>query len=312
MMNKMSRDNINHKSHVEWTVPAVTYHAILNSDIVNLLEKVPSNSVQLMICDPPYNLDIATWDKFSDYINWAKLWLNQVPRVLSENGSVVIFGGFQFQQKRSGDLLEIMHYLRDNNALRLVNVIIWYYKSGMSAHRFFANRHEEIAWYARSDKYVFNLDEVRVPFDEETKKAYMRDKRLRPESIEKGKNPTNVWEIPRLTGNSLERVGGHPTQKPAAAIRRLVRALSYPGSTVLDPFAGSGVTTRICVEENRHSIASDTDQNLQNNTRKILEQVKSISNARPEILYNADLETIANWSTIIRGSQVVAPSRGQI
>ena len=94
---------------------------------------------------------------------------------------------------------------------------------------------------------------------EETKKIYRRDKRLNPESIEKGKNPTNVWEIGRLNGNSIERVG-HPTQKPLEIIRRLVKGLSYPGSTVLDFFVGSGTTGRICIEENRNSILVDNDK----------------------------------------------------
>jgi site-specific DNA-methyltransferase (adenine-specific) len=105
------------------------------------------------------------------------------------------------------------------------------------------------------------LDAVREPFDPATKAAYMRDKRLRPESIEKGKNPTNVWHIGRLSAKSLERVG-HPTQKPAALIRRLVRALSYPGSVVLDFFAGACVTTRVAIEEGRHSICGDIDRNV--------------------------------------------------
>ena len=65
----------------------------------------------------------------------------------------------------------------------------------------------------------------------------------------------------RLSGNSRERVG-HPTQKPRGVIRRLIRGLSWPGSVVLDFFAGSGVTTRVAVEEGRHSIASDIDPAL--------------------------------------------------
>ena len=137
--------------------------------------------------------------------------------------------------------------------MRLANLIIWNYPNGMSAHRFFANRHEEIAWFGKTDKYFFDLDAVREPFDEETKKMYLKDKRLRPESVEKGKNPTNVWRIPRLNGNSLERVG-HPTQKPQALVQRLVRALSYPGSVVLDFFAGSGITTRVAIED--HGMAA--------------------------------------------------------
>jgi site-specific DNA-methyltransferase (adenine-specific) len=154
-----------------------------------------------------------------------------------------------------------MHYLRHNSKLLFANLIIWYYKTGMSAHRFFANRHEEILWYAKTKKYYFDLDSVRIPFDERTKELYKRDKRLNPKSIEKGKNPTNVWQIERLTANSKERVG-HPTQKPLEVIRRLVRGLSFPGSVILDFFAGSGTTGRICIEENRHSILVDTDKNL--------------------------------------------------
>jgi len=103
---------------------------------------------------------------------------------------------------------------------------------------------------------------VREPYDEETKREYLKDKRLRADSVEKGRNPTNVWRMPRLNGNSKERVG-HPTQKPRAVIRRLVRALSYPGSTVLDFFAGSGVTARVAVEERRNSISSDNSPALQ-------------------------------------------------
>ena len=131
----------------------------------------------------------------------------------------------------------------------------------MSAHRFFANRHEEAIWLSKTKNYFFDLDSVRVLFDEETKKLYKRDKRLNPESVEKGKNPTNVWEIGRLNGNSVERVG-HPTQKPLELIRRFVRCLSYPGSLVLDFFAGSGTTGRVCIEESRNSIMVDNDPKM--------------------------------------------------
>jgi site-specific DNA-methyltransferase (adenine-specific) len=128
----------------------------------------------------------------------------------------------------------------------------------MGAHRFFANRHEELVWFTKTKKYFFDLDAVREPFDEETKKIYMKDKRLRPESIEKGRNPTNVWQIGRLNENSLERVG-HPTQKPITIIERLVKSLSFEGSTILDFFAGSAVTSRVAIEHGRHSISTDAD-----------------------------------------------------
>jgi site-specific DNA-methyltransferase (adenine-specific) len=202
---------------------------------------------------------LADWDKHADYIAWAKLWLSEAERVLAKSGSIAIFGGLQYQgEAGSGDLISIISYMREHSKMLLANLIIWNYPNGMSAQRFFANRHEEIAWFAKTKKYFFDLDAVREPYDEETKSVYLKDKRLNPESVEKGRNPTNVWRMGRLNGNSLERVG-HPTQKPAPVIERLVRALSYPGSTVLDFFAGSGVTARVAMQEGRNSICTDGD-----------------------------------------------------
>jgi site-specific DNA-methyltransferase (adenine-specific) len=158
--------------------------------------------------------------------------------------------------------------------MRLVNLIVWNYPNGMGAHRFIASRHEEIVWLAKSARYYFGLDSVREPYDEATKAAYKKDKRLRPDSVDKGRNPTNVWRIGRLHGNSKERVG-HPTQKPRPLIQRIVRALSFPGSVVLDVFAGSGITTRVAIEEGRHSIAGDADPEFRSYLDKQLELMRA-------------------------------------
>ena len=240
------RDGIEHSTAVHVKDFEKTYHALYTQDAVEFLKTLPDSSVQLVLIDPPYNLELETWDKFSNYLEWAKQWLDELYRVMSDNANCVIFGGFQFQDLKQGDLLEVLHYTRHNTKLRLINLIVWYYKNGMSAHRYFANRHEEAIWLSKTKKYYFDLDAVRVPYDEESKKAALRDKRLIAANIEKGKNPTNVWEIGRLNGNSSERVG-HPTQKPKEVIRRFVRALSYEGAVVLDFLAGSGTTGAVCI-----------------------------------------------------------------
>lgn len=260
-----------------------TTHVFDVGDCLDMLAKIPSDSVQLIVCDPPYNILLADWDDHANYIDWAKHWLAEAERVLSPTGSIAIFGGLQYQgEAGSGDLLSIISHMRQQSKMLLANLIIWNYPNGMSAQRFFANRHEEIAWFAKTKKYFFDLDAVREPYDEETKAAYMKDKRLNPESVEKGRNPTNVWRIGRLNGNSLERVG-HPTQKPAAVIERLVRSLSYPGSTVLDFFAGSGVTARVAIQEGRNSICTDRDPVFREYMAKQLEFLRAdglLSNVR--------------------------------
>ena len=275
-INKMNKDNIKHKTSKDFNIPNDSIQLLMIEDCMEALKKIPDKSIQLICIDPPYNLDLADWDTYDNYMDWCSKWLNECWRVLKDEGSLVIFGGTQFRNERSGDLTEIIYHCRHNTKWKLVNTIVWYYKNGMSAHRYFANRHEEIIWLVKTDKYYFDLDSVRVKYSDEDLKNALKDKRLNPENVKKGKNPTNVWGIGRLNGNSLERVG-HPTQKPLEVIRRLVKALSYPGSLVLDFFAGSGTTGRVCVEEGRHCILIDKNDSSRNYFEKHLENMTKIS-----------------------------------
>ncbi len=295
-INRQRKNGISHSSHVDIADCDVkeTVHAVFIEDAVKTLKKIPDNTIQLVLIDPPYNLNLDYWDNFENYLEWAKLWIDEIYRILSPSGNCVIFGGFQYQDLKKGDLLEILHYTRHSTSLRFVNLIIWYYKNGMSAHRFFANRHEEAVWLSKTKKYYFDLVSVRIPYDEETKKLYKKDKRLNPETVDKGKNPTNVWEISRLNGNSKERVG-HPTQKPVEIIRRFVRGLSYPGSIVLDFFAGSGTTGRVCVEEERNSILVDNDPKLNKYLQLHLKNIDGDMFIKPySIIHNEDMGKVIN------------------
>ena len=291
-INQLKKNGELHSSTITGISTPRTIHGVFNQDAVEFLKALPDSSVQLILIDPPYNLDLDNWDSFHNYLDWAKGWLDQICRVLSDSGNCVIFGGFQYQDLKNGELLEMLYYTRYETALRFVFFIFWYYKNGMSAHRFFANRHEEAVWLSKTKKYYFDLDSVRVPFDEATKEIYKKDKRLNPESIDKGKNPTNVWEIGRLNGNSTERVG-HLTQKPVELIRRFVKALSFEGSIVLDFFAGSGTTGRVCIEERRHSLLVDSDNKLYGYLDKHIKQIKSnLSLPEYDLMKDSSLDSV--------------------
>ncbi|MGA2444972.1 MAG: site-specific DNA-methyltransferase [Opitutaceae bacterium] len=265
-------------------LPGRTLHCALVADCLDLLRALPDGSVQLLVADPPYNLRLAPWDAHEDYLAWAAPWLAEAERVLANTGSMALFGGIQYQTMAgSGDLLTLLAHLRARSRMRLVNLIIWNYPNGPGARRFFSNRYELVAWLAQTNKYYFDLDAVREPYDEATKKIYLKDRRLRPKNVERGRNPTNVWRIPRLGANSKERVG-HPTQKPAELVRRLVRALSWPGSVVADPFAGSGVVTRVCVEEGRHSVSCDSDPMMLEYLRKQLAAAERAGRLPPHVV----------------------------
>ncbi|MGH6836178.1 MAG: DNA-methyltransferase [Methylocella sp.] len=261
-MNLLRKKGIAHSSvsNLKPTAGDCTIHLAVVADCLELLKRVPDGSIQLVVCDPPYNINVAAWDDVANYLDWAGQWIAEVERVLASTGNFVIFGGLQYQgESGSGDLLSLIYWMRRQSRMLLTNLIVWNYPNGMSAQRFFANRHEEIVWFGKTSKYYFDLDTVRTKLDARTLETYKRDKRLNHDNLEKGINPTNVWKIPRLNGNSKERVG-HPTQKPKALIERIIRSMSYPGSTVLDFFAGSGVTTRVAIEQGRNSISSDIDE----------------------------------------------------
>ena len=128
-LNKMHKDNIKHKTNIDFAVPEISNYILLNQDCLDLLKSLPDESVQLILIDPPYNLDLADWDTFENYITWASKWIDESYRVLSNSGSMVIFGGTQFQNEKSGDLIEIIHYCRHHTKFRLVNTVVWYYKN---------------------------------------------------------------------------------------------------------------------------------------------------------------------------------------
>ncbi|MGU3543364.1 DNA-methyltransferase [Methylobacterium sp. A52T] len=284
-MNALAKSGKAHSSakDIERAKTDRTYHAVFAADCLDVLRKLPDNSVQLIVCDPPYNILMAHWDDHLDYIGWATQWLVEARRVLADTGNFVIFGGLQYQgEAGSGDLLSIIAEVRRQKLFNLVNLIIWNYPNGMGAQRFFANRHEEIVWFTKTPKYFFDLDAVREPFDEHTKRLYMKDKRLRAESVEKGRNPTNVWRFGRLNGNGLERVG-HPTQKPIALIDRIIKSMSYEGSVVLDFFAGSAVTSRVAIELGRHSISTDKEPIVSEYFAKHMDNWKSGDILKPTL-----------------------------
>ena len=141
---------------------------------------------------------------------------------------------------------EYYQNVRHNTKFKLINTIIWYYKNGMSAHRYFANRHEEVIWLAKTNDYYFDLDAVREPYPEKDLKLALKDKRLNPENTMKGKNPTNVWQIGRLNG------------------------------IVLDFFAGSGTVGRVCITERRHCLMCDSDLASKDYFNKHIELMKKL------------------------------------
>src|SRR5947199_3477909 len=106
-MNRLAKNGQPHSSQLlSATPPERTFHSVLSVDCCDLLGRLPDNSVQLIICDPPYNIRMACWDSYKKYSDLAATWLTASERVLCPSGSIVIFCGLQYQDEAgSGDLL---------------------------------------------------------------------------------------------------------------------------------------------------------------------------------------------------------------
>lgn len=231
---------------------------IFNEDFLTGVRRVENESLDLVIADPPYSLgkDYGNnSDKMlpDEFLNWTRMWLTSVFPKLKETGSLYIFTTWRFSP-------EIFAFIKKH--LIMVNEIVWDRKvpSMGGTTRRFTSVHDTIGFFAKSPRYYFDLDAVRVPYDPETKKARTRSIFVGKKWLEQGHNPKDVWSVARLHRLHREREA-HPTQKPLEIIERMVKSSSPEGGLVLDPFAGSGTTVEACVRNHRNCLAFEINPN---------------------------------------------------
>lgn len=207
---------------------------------IDLFKSLNDESIDLIIADPPYNLgkdygNNQDYKEFDDYIEFTKNWLTEAKRVLKPRGSIYVFMGVRF--------ISYLYNLLERDLNMLFNSwIVWHYTQGIGKTKGFSPRHDDILFFNKSDKFIFNLDSVRVP-----QKYYRIRNNMR------GANPGDVWEFSHVHYCNANRQN-HPTQKPEGLIERMVLASSNEGDVVLDPFSGSGTSLRVCQQLKRRAI----------------------------------------------------------
>lgn len=213
---------------------------ILQGEAIEKLKDLPNESVDLIIADPPYNLNKDYGNKsdsktFDEYINFTKEWTNEATRILKPTGTIYVFMGFRF-------ISYLYQILENDNSLYFNNWICWFYTQGIGKKKGFSPRHDDILMFTKSKDFTFNLDDVRVP-----QKYYRSINNMR------GANPGDVWEFSHIH-YCQENRQNHPTQKPEGLMERMILASSNENDVVVDPFAGSGTTLRVCQQLNRNCL----------------------------------------------------------
>lgn len=229
---------------------------IQTGDALKSLKLIESESVDLIIADPPYNLGKNYGNNhdvkgFREYLEFSEAWLKESQRILAPHGTIYVFMGFRF-------ISYLYDILDQKMGMYFNSWITWHYTQGIGKTKGFSPRHDDILMFTKTEQFKFNLDDVRVP------QKYYRER-----NNMNGANPGDVWAFSHVHYSNPEREE-HPTQKPEALIARMVLASSEEGDLVLDPFFGSGTTLRVCQVLNRRSIGIELNPEFVTKARKRL------------------------------------------
>jgi adenine-specific DNA-methyltransferase len=150
----------------------------------------------------------------------------------------------------------VLYPIFSSLGLHLRNRIVWHFGHGLHASKRFSGRYEVILWFTKGNEYTFNLDAVRVPQKYPTKKHFKGPKKGQLSGNPLGKNPSDIWEIPNVKANHVEKTA-HPCQFPVELIERLVLSMTDEGDWVLDPFIGVGTTAIAALMHGRKAIGAE-------------------------------------------------------
>ena len=226
------------------------------NDAIQFLTNLPSETIDLIIADPPYNIGVdggkgwdSQWSSEEEYLDWSREWLNEAWRTLKPGHCMWVWGSTKtdaFLRLK----LEVLNNLPD---AIYQNWVIWAYDWGGRTKKTFPRKHEDILMFSKGPTFPFYPDSIRVP--------YKMNKNVKAGAMNHpgGKIPTDVWTQNNHT-MSKEYVTWHPTQKPIALLSRIIAAHSLPGDQVLDPFSGSGSTAVAAINLNRQFIGCERDE----------------------------------------------------
>lgn len=235
---------------------------LYNEDVITFLKTIKTSSVQLIFADPPYNIKKAEWDSFEsqkEYVKWSMEWIKEAHRILDSDGSLYICG-----------FSEILADLKwsASSLFKGCKWLVWYYRNKANLSNDWGRSHESLLHFRKSKKTIFNVDEVRIPYNAHTLKypkhpqaessQYGNGKKYVWTPHPRGAKPKDVFEIPTLTNNSWEREK-HPTQKPVELVKKCILASSNNDGLIVDPFGGSGTTYAVAEALNRRWLGTERE-----------------------------------------------------
>ena len=228
---------------------------------LKFMRRFPDGSMSLIVTSPPYNIGKAYEKRISEeqYIKSQAACIAEATRLLAPKGSICWQVGNYVQNSEVVPLDVVLYPIFKSHGLQLRNRIVWMFGHGFHCQKRFSGRYETILWFTKSEEYTFNLDPVRIPAKYPNKKYFRGPKKGQLSCNPRGKNPSDIWDIPNVKSNHIEKTV-HPCQFPVELIERLVLALTNKGDNVLDPYLGVGSTVIAALMHDRHAYGCDKEQ----------------------------------------------------
>lgn len=223
-------------------------------DVEKLLDMLPQQPLfDLVITSPPYNIGKQYEQKMplQQYVAWQKRIIYKIYDRLKPSGSICWQVGNYVQNGHIVPLDIELAPIFNSLKMSMRNRIIWHFGHGLHSKKRFSGRYEVVLWYTKSENYTFNLDSVRIPAKYPSKRNFKGPQKGMLSGNPLGKNPEDVWDIPNVKGNHVEKTT-HPCQFPVGLIERLILALSNKDDLVFDPFAGVASSGVAALLHHRH------------------------------------------------------------
>ena len=212
----------------------------------------------MVITSPPYNIG-KEYEKRLDldaYLGQQETVIRECVRLLHPRGSICWQVGNYVDKGTIIPLDTVLYPIFHGLGLKMRNRIIWRFEHGLHCSRRFSGRYEVIIWFTKTHDYHFDLDPIRVPQKYPGKRHFKGAKAGQFSCNPKGKNPSDVWEIPNVKHNHIEKTI-HPCQFPVELIERFVLGMTQPGDLVIDPFMGVGTTAVAAIRHGRRAAGAE-------------------------------------------------------
>jgi adenine-specific DNA-methyltransferase len=256
---------------------------IFEGDCLTFLKTLPAGTFQLIVTSPPYNLgkEYEQRMRLEQYVAQQRQVIQECVRVLKPTGSICWEVGNYVDNGAIIPLDAVLFPLFRGFGLQCRNRIVWHFEHGLHCSRRFSGRYESVLWFTKNDSYVFDLDAVRVPQKYPGKKYFKGPKAGQYSCNPLGKNPGDLWVIPNVKSNHVEKTD-HPCQFPVELIERLVLSLTRKDDWVLDPFLGTGTSVVAAIRHERRGAGAETQSKYVRIARERVEQtVQGVLPVRP-------------------------------